>query len=113
MEPGEPGAGKRKRQGQRDGDEYHARDGAGAENEQVKKRPSGIMDGAQHQQSHCGGTCQSMNDANEQRAQGVEKSEARQGPAQPTRRREAGGVMFRGGAMRMPVKMDARAVLVK
>src|SRR5229473_1613365 len=113
MEPREPGTGKRKRQGQGRGDQHHSGDGADAENQQVQNRPLRIVDGAQHQQSYRSGTRQAMNDANEQRAQGVKKPQARQWPAKPTRRREAGGVMFRSRGVRMPVKMHAGAVLVE
>src|SRR5260370_10602718 len=113
MEPREPGTGKRKRQGQGGGDQHNSGDGPDAENQQVQTRPLRIMDGAQHQQSYGGGTRQAVNDANEQRAQGVKKPQAFKWPTQPTRRREAGAVMVRGRGMRMPVKMYAGVMLVE
>ena len=75
IEPRESGACKRKRQSERGGDEHHSGDGAGAENQQIENRPVRIANRAQYQQSHCGRTSQSVDDANEQRAQGMKKSE--------------------------------------
>src|SRR6266705_6402324 len=75
IEPRELVTGERKRQGERGGNQHHSRDGAEAENQQVKNRPLRITNRAQHQQSHRGGTCQTVNDANEQRAQGMKKTQ--------------------------------------
>src|SRR5690242_20076314 len=46
VEPFEAMAGKRKRQGQRGGDQHHAGDGADAEDEQIQQRPLGIANRA-------------------------------------------------------------------
>src|SRR6267378_5316516 len=75
--------------------------------------PFRIVNRAQYQQSDCGGTCQAVNNSNEQRAQGVKKAQPVKRPAQPNRRAEAIGVMFGGRGVRVPVKMHAGAVFVE
>ncbi len=98
IEPSEFVTGERKGQGEGGGNQHHSRDGAAAENQQVKNRPSRITNRAQHQQSHRGGTCQTVNDANEQRAQRVKKTQPPKRSEQPIRRRETIAVMIAAGA---------------
>src|SRR6266576_1527408 len=113
IEPREFVTGERKRQGKRGGNQHHSRDGADAENQQVENRPLRITNRAQHQQSHRGGTCQTVNDANEQRAQGMKKTQPPKRSTQPIRRRETIAVMIRGRGVGMPVKMHVGTVLVE
>src|SRR6266699_1870207 len=101
IEPREFVTGERKRQGERGG------------NQQVENRPLRITNRAQHQQSHRGGTCQTVNDANEQRAQGMKKTQPPKRSTQPIRRRETIAVMIRGRGVGMPVKMHLGTVLVE
>ena len=54
-----------------------------------------------------------MDDAHEERSQGVKEAEASERGAQPIRRGEAVGVMLLRGRMRMPVKMQMVFVLMK
>ena len=113
IEPRELVTGERKRQGERGGNQHHSRDGAEAENQQVKNRPWRITNRAQHQQSHRGGTCQTVNDADEQRAQHVKKTQPPKRSTQPIRRRETIAVMIRCRGVGMPVKMHVGTVLVE
>src|SRR5882762_5033937 len=78
---------KGKRQGECGGDQHHSGDGADAENQQVENRPFRVANRAQYQQSYRGGTCQTVNDADEQRAQSVKKPQPLKRSAQPTRPR--------------------------
>ena len=112
---------KGKRQGQRDGDEHHSANRADTENQQIEDRPFGIVNRAENEQGHCGGARETVNDAYEQRAQQVKKSQARKGAArilrflcrEPTRRSEAISMMVLGGGVGVPVKMHAGIVFVK
>src|SRR5882762_11214055 len=113
IEPREFVTRESKRQGERGGNQHHSCDGADAENQQVKNRPLRITNRAQHQQSHCGGTCQTVNDANEQRAQHVKKTQSPKRSTQPIRRRETIAVMIRGRGVGMPVEMHAGTMLVE
>src|SRR5258708_18083423 len=74
IEPREFVTRESKRQGERGGNQHHSCDGAGAENQQVKNCPSWVTNRAQHQQSHRGGNCQAVNNANEHSAQRVKKT---------------------------------------
>src|SRR6267143_6340227 len=48
IQPRKFATGERKRQGERDGDQHHSSDRAGAKNQQVKNRPFRIVNRAQH-----------------------------------------------------------------
>ena len=113
IEPSEFVTGERKGQGERGGNQHHSRDGAGTENQQVKNCPSRITNRAQHQQSHRGGTCQAVDDADEQRAQRVKKTQLPNRSTQPIRRRETIAMMIRGRGVGVPVKMHVGTVFVE
>ena len=112
IQPRKSGAGERKRQGECRGDQHHACDRAGAKNQQIEDCPFRIVNGAQHQESNGGGTCQAVNDSNEQGPQGVIKAQTLKRSAKPSRGRKAIAVMFGGRRVRVPMKMDAGAVFV-
>src|SRR5438445_8589582 len=112
---------KGKRQGQRDGDEHHSANRADTENQQIEDRPFRIVNRAENEQGHCGGARETVNDAYEQRAQQVKKSQPPKESAwilrflcgEPRRRSKAIAVMVFGGCVRVPVKMHAGIVSVK
>ena len=113
IEPSEFITGERKRQGERGGNQHHSRDGSSAENQQVKNRPSRITNRAQHQQSHSGGTCQAVNDADDQRAQRVKKTQTPRRSKQPIRRGKTIAMVIRGRGVGVPVKVRVGLVLVE
>src|SRR6266851_6872233 len=121
MEPREFMPRKGKRQGERGGDQQHPANRADTENQKIENRPFRIVNGAEDEQRHGGGTCEAVNDAHEQRAQHVKKSQPRKESAQPlrfargqpTRRSEAVSMMVLGRGVGVPVKMYLGIMFVK
>jgi len=103
--------GKRQRDG--GGDEHHARNCSYAKNQQIEDRPSRVANRAQHQQCHGGGACQSVDDTDKQRAQGMEYAKSCKRGTKPRRRNHAFPVMLSLSAMRVPMQMEVRIVFVK
>src|SRR5712692_7785363 len=120
VQPGEFVTRKGKRQGQGRGDQHHSRDGADAENQQVEHCPFRLSDGAQNEEGDGGGTGQAVDDADEQRPQGMKKSQSLEGgaqalrsaPGKPAGWREAFAMVILARGVRMPVKVHAGAVSV-
>ena len=77
---------KRKRQSQGCGDQHHSKDCAYAEDEQVEDRPRGLANGAENEQRDSRGASKTVDNADKERAEGMEKTEAVDWRAQPVGR---------------------------
>lgn len=113
IQPHEAITGKGKGQGQDGGDEHHADDSANTENQQIKNRPFCLVNGAQDQQGDGGAARQTVDDADEQRAQRMKKPQAVKRTAQPMRRGKAIGMMVLDGRVRMPVNVQFFSMLME
>jgi hypothetical protein len=51
------------------GDQHHAAHRSGSEDEQIHHRPARVSDGGENQQRYRSGTCESVNDSDDQRTQ--------------------------------------------